>query len=98
MIIILLYIAIRHLITTSWCSPADRVRTCWPVLSSSRPCLLPASVGQHGGSWLGGLTRGRAAQIQHDFNRNKYFDTSEALEYGIIDRVIKPPRTRVLGV
>jgi ATP-dependent protease ClpP protease subunit len=55
-------------------------------------------VGQHGGSWLGGLTRGRAAQIQHDFNRNKYFDTSEALEYGIIDRVIKPPRTRVLGV
>ncbi len=39
-----------------------------------------------------------SAQIQHDFNRNKYFDTSEALEYGIIDRVIRPPRTQVLGV
>lgn len=38
------------------------------------------------------------AQIQHDFNRNKYFDTKEALEYGVIDRIIKPPRTRVLGV
>ena len=38
------------------------------------------------------------AQIQHDFNRNKYFDTQEALEYGVIDRIIKPPRTRVLGV
>ena len=40
----------------------------------------------------------RGAQIQHDFNRNKYFDTKEALEYGVIDRIIKPPRTRVLGV
>ena len=38
------------------------------------------------------------AQIQHDFNRNKYFNPQEALEYGLVDRVIKPPRTQALGV
>jgi len=37
-------------------------------------------------------------QIQHDFNRNKYFNPQEALEYGLVDRVIKPPRTQALGV
>ena len=26
-------------------------------------------------------------QVQFDFNRNKYFDTKEAVEYGIIDQV-----------
>ena len=37
-------------------------------------------------------------QVQHDFNRNFYFDANEALEYGIIDRIIKPPRSQSLGV
>ena len=37
-------------------------------------------------------------QIQQDFNRNKYFNPQEALEYGLVDRVIKPPRTQALGV
>lgn len=37
-------------------------------------------------------------QVQFDFNRNKYFDTKEALEYGIIDQVVKPLRTQTLGV
>lgn len=37
-------------------------------------------------------------QIQFDFNRNKYFDTKEALEYGIIDQVVRPLRTQTLGV
>ena len=37
-------------------------------------------------------------QVQFDFNRNKYFDTDEALEYGIIDQVVKPLRTQTLGV
>ena len=32
------------------------------------------------------------AQVQYDFNRNKYFDTQEALKYGIIDQVVKPPK------
>jgi ATP-dependent protease ClpP protease subunit len=38
------------------------------------------------------------SQIQQDFNRNKYFNPQEALEYGLVDRVIKPPRTQALGV
>jgi ATP-dependent Clp protease, protease subunit len=38
------------------------------------------------------------AKVQHDFNRNKYFDTHEALEYGIIDTIIRPPRSQSLGV
>ena len=37
-------------------------------------------------------------QIRFDFNRNKYFDTKEALEYGIIDQVVRPLRTQTLGV
>lgn len=37
-------------------------------------------------------------QIQYDFNRNKYFDTKEAQEYGIIDQVVRPLRTQTLGV
>eukprot|EP00891_Asterochloris_glomerata_P001671 jgi/Astpho2/1671/Aster-04104 len=37
-------------------------------------------------------------KVQHDFNRNFYFDANEALEYGIIDRIIKPPRSQSLGV
>ena len=31
-------------------------------------------------------------QVQFDFNRNKYFDTKEAVEYGIIDQVSAPHR------
>ena len=38
----------------------------------------------------------RAAQIQYDFNRNKYFDAKAALEYGLIDRVLDPPRVQQL--
>ncbi len=37
-------------------------------------------------------------QVQFDFNRNKYFDTKEALEYGIIDQVVRPLRTQALGI
>lgn len=37
-------------------------------------------------------------KIQFDFNRNKYFDTKEAVEYGIIDQVVRPLRTQTLGV
>lgn len=37
-------------------------------------------------------------QVQHDFNRNYYFNTQEAKEYGIIDNIIKPPRSAMLGV
>lgn len=38
-----------------------------------------------------------AAQIQYDFNRNKYFDAKGALEYGLIDRVLDPPRVQQLS-
>ncbi|CAL5226195.1 g9031 [Coccomyxa viridis] len=37
-------------------------------------------------------------KVQFDFNRNKYFDTKEALEYGIIDQVVRPLRTQALGI
>jgi ATP-dependent Clp protease protease subunit len=37
-------------------------------------------------------------KIQHDFNRNKYFTAQSAQEYGLIDRILKPPRTQSLGV
>ena len=33
------------------------------------------------------------AEVQRDFNRNKYFSAEEALEYGVIDRILPPPRT-----
>lgn len=36
-------------------------------------------------------------QVQFDFNRNKYFSSDEALEYGVIDKIIKPPRGRVVA-
>ena len=36
-------------------------------------------------------------QVQFDFNRNKYFSADEAVEYGVIDKVIKPPRGRVVS-
>lgn len=39
-----------------------------------------------------------AVQVQHDFNRNYYFNTQEAKEYGLIDNIIKPPRSAMLGV
>jgi ATP-dependent Clp protease protease subunit len=32
-------------------------------------------------------------RIQHDFNRNCYFDVDEAIQYGLIDKVLPPPRT-----
>ena len=38
------------------------------------------------------------AQIQRDFNRNKYFNPQEAVEYGLVDQVIRPPRTQSLRV
>lgn len=34
-------------------------------------------------------------QVQYDFNRNKYFDAESAREYGIIDKVLKPPRKKL---
>jgi ATP-dependent Clp protease protease subunit len=36
--------------------------------------------------------------IAKDFSRNKYFDAKEAQEYGIIDNIVKPSRTAMLGV
>jgi ATP-dependent protease ClpP protease subunit len=33
-----------------------------------------------------------ALQIQHDFNRDKYFSPEEAKEYGIVDTILKPSR------
>lgn len=38
------------------------------------------------------------AQVQFDFNRNKYFDAHSAKEYGIIDNVLRPPRLQELGM
>ena len=43
------------------------------------------------------MTRAVALQIQFDFNRNKYFSAEAALEYGVIDRIIKPPRQRIVA-
>ena len=37
-------------------------------------------------------------QVQRDFNRDKYFDAKEAQEYGIIDHIIRPPRSLRMGV
>ena len=37
-------------------------------------------------------------QVQHDFNRNKFFDAQEAKDYGIVDQIIRPPRSQSLGV
>lgn len=34
-------------------------------------------------------------KVQYDFNRNKYFDAESAREYGIIDKVLKPPRKKL---
>jgi ATP-dependent Clp protease, protease subunit len=31
--------------------------------------------------------------VQKDFNRARYFDAQEAMAYGIVDRILPPPRT-----
>lgn len=31
-------------------------------------------------------------KVAYDFSRNKYFDAQEALEYGIVDNIVKPAR------
>ncbi|PSC70166.1 cullin 3 [Micractinium conductrix] len=37
-------------------------------------------------------------KVAQDFSRNKYFDTNEAQEYGLIDEVVRPRRSAMLGV
>ena len=37
-------------------------------------------------------------RVARDFSRNKYFDAKEALEYGVIDNIVKPSRSAMLGV
>lgn len=37
-------------------------------------------------------------KVARDFSRNKYFDTTEAQEYGLIDQVVRPRRNSMLGV
>ena len=49
-------------------------------LTPPRACLDPPPLAIH-------------SQVQHDFQRNAYFDVDEAIEYGVIDRVLPPPRT-----
>lgn len=36
--------------------------------------------------------------VAKDFSRNKYFDAKEALEYGVVDQIVKPSRGAMLGV
>mmetsp|Transcript_1375 Transcript_1375/g.4480 ORF Transcript_1375/g.4480 Transcript_1375/m.4480 type:complete len:270 (-) Transcript_1375:25-834(-) len=31
-------------------------------------------------------------KVAYDFSRNKYFDAQEALEYGVVDNIVKPAR------
>lgn len=35
-------------------------------------------------------------KVAYDFSRNKYFDAKEALEYGIVDNIVKPARAQAL--
>jgi ATP-dependent protease ClpP protease subunit len=35
-------------------------------------------------------------QIARDFNRNYWFNTQEAKDYGLIDTIVRPARTAVL--
>lgn len=37
-------------------------------------------------------------KVAKDFSRNKYFDAKDALEYGIVDQIVKPRRGAALGV
>lgn len=36
-------------------------------------------------------------QLQVELNRNKYMDPKGALEYGVIDQIVKPKRKEILG-
>jgi len=36
-------------------------------------------------------------KVARDFSRNMYFDAKEALEYGVIDQIVKPARTAMLS-
>ncbi len=36
-------------------------------------------------------------QLQKELNRNKYLDPKGALEYGVIDQIVKPKRKEILG-
>ena len=42
---------------------------------------------------LAAATGRSLGRIQHDFNRNCYFNTEEAVSYGLIDKILPPPRT-----
>jgi ATP-dependent Clp protease protease subunit len=37
-------------------------------------------------------------QIKHDFNRDRYFSPDEAVKYGVIDKIIYPKRSAMLGL
>jgi ATP-dependent Clp protease protease subunit len=37
-------------------------------------------------------------RVARDFSRNMYFDAKEALEYGVVDNIVKPSRAAALGV
>lgn len=37
------------------------------------------------------------SQLQVELNRNKYMDPKGALEYGVIDQIVKPKRKEILG-
>jgi ATP-dependent Clp protease protease subunit len=37
-------------------------------------------------------------KVAKDFSRNKYFDAKDAQEYGVIDSIVKPRRSALLGV
>lgn len=35
-------------------------------------------------------------KVAYDFSRNKYFDAKEALDYGVIDNIVKPARAQAV--
>ena len=37
-----------------------------------------------------------ARQVFKDFSRDYYFSAEEALEYGLVDVILPPPRTKIL--
>jgi len=38
----------------------------------------------------------KSAQVFQDFSRDRYFSAQEALEYGLVDVVLPPPKRSIL--
>lgn len=37
-------------------------------------------------------------KVFQDFSRNRYFSAQDAVDYGLVDKILPPPRTKILDM